>query len=145
MPAVEICCTSCGETALARQESEYEGFTKVGEVAVCTACGARYPLADAPFVASRESPARSRLFSEAERPRPSALFSEDDRPSRPTLFSEEDKPDRPHIFSESERRRSCRYCAHYVVSVFEQRCGLSGAAVAATDLCDRFERKPESD
>ncbi len=143
MALSEIDCSSCGQTALSRQETEYEGFTRKGEVVVCTACGARYPLEEAPFVEGRTPAGVSTLFAEAERPRRPTLFSDDDKPVRPALFTDDDKPDRPSIFSEEERQCSCRYCVHYVLSAFDQRCGLTDATVAATDLCEQFERKSE--
>lgn len=114
---MEIHCTACGETALVRAEPIYDGFKKVGEAFICTACGKRYASAEAtPFVrASR----------------------------RPNVFTEADKPRTPSIFSDDERQRCCGWCSHFVVNPFSQRCGLTNRETQATDLCVRFEKKTE--
>ena len=46
----------------------------------------------------------------------------------------------PDIFSACEKQRCCRYCKHYVVNPWTQRCGLHERNVEATDLCDDFDR-----
>jgi len=115
-PSREIACTACGQHALARIEPLYEGFKRVGEEVVCTACGHRYPgVAAAPFAAAA---------------------------GRPRVFAETDRPHTPKIFADDERRKSCGWCAHFVVNPFSQRCGLANREVEATDLCVRFKPKP---
>ncbi len=112
----EIRCTACGRLALARREPIYEGLRKTGEQFVCTACGRRYPSrAATPFVRADDTP---RLFTAA------------------------DRPATPQVFDESERRRSCGWCAHFVVSPFGQRCGLVNRETEATDICERFAARP---
>jgi len=48
----------------------------------------------------------------------------------------------PDIFAEDEKGRNCRYCKHYVVNPFTQRCGLHGRTVEATDTCEDFQSAP---
>ena len=117
--SMEIACRECRQVALARAEPVYDGFRKVGELFVCTACGARYA-------------------SRAETPLVSAAAA-------PRVFSEADRPDAPQVFRESERQRCCGWCIHRVVNPFGQRCGQTNQEVESTDLCDRFERRSETD
>lgn len=118
MKAMEILCSSCGARALVRAEPVYDGFKKVGEVYVCTACGKRYASAG-------ETP-----FARAD--------------ARPRVFSEEDRPRALAVFSDDERQRSCGWCRHFVLNPFSQRCGLTNRESQATDLCVRFEKKVEA-
>jgi len=117
MKASEINCTACGRTALVRTEPVYEGFKKTGEVFICTLCGARYASA-------AETP-----FARAD--------------ARPKVFNDDDKPAALSVFSDDERQRCCGWCRHFVVNPFNQRCGLLNRETQATDLCARFEKKPE--
>ncbi len=112
----EIACTACGRTALARIEPVYEGFKRIGEEVVCTACSHRYSGKDAaPFAAA---------------------------PQQPRVFTEADKPRELKIFADDERRKSCGWCAHFVISPFNQRCGITNREIQATDLCISFKPKP---
>ncbi|NLL84390.1 MAG: hypothetical protein GX230_09150 [Lentisphaerae bacterium] len=113
----EINCTACGKTALARLEPLYEDFRKVGEEAICTACGHRY-------ASPEETP-----FAKAS--------------SRPRVFTDADKPREIKVFSDDERRKSCAWCAHFVINPFNQRCGLTNKEVEATDLCFNFAPRKE--
>lgn len=115
MRNLEINCRNCGKTALVRAEPVYEGFRRTGEAFVCLGCGFRYP-------------------SEAETP-----FAVHE--AKPDVFTAEEKRKAPSIFGEEEFGHSCRWCAHYVVNPFDQRCGLTGKTVDATDVCFKFLRK----
>jgi hypothetical protein len=115
---LEIICPACGEEALVKREPVYEGFKKVGEKRSCSACGAELPDEDSLKPAARPSL---------------------------DIFSDEDRPEAPSIFSEDERQKCCRYCAHYVVNPFTQRCGLHERDVESTDLCFDFERAEDED
>ncbi len=99
-----------------KREPVYEGFKKTGEKFVCTACGHTY--AD-----EKEVP-----FKQAKK---LAIFTEDEVPKAVKIFGEE------------EKGHTCRYCTHYLVNPFTQRCGLHFRQVQATDCCDDFERKDE--
>jgi hypothetical protein len=78
------------------------------------------------------------LFDEAEKPIPPRVFSDDDKPAAPRIFSDEEKPVAPELFKEAEKGRFCRYCKHYVVNPFVQRCARHGKEVEATDTCREF-------
>jgi len=113
-PGIEIVCSACGEETLLRREPVYEGFRKTGETLQCSTCGHVFASED-------EVP-----YKEARTP---AIFTDDDRPARVAVFGED------------ERRRVCRYCVHYVVNPFTQRCGRHDRFVEATDTCDDFTRR----
>ena len=118
MKSMEIQCAVCHAVTLVRAEPVYDGFKRIGETYICTACGTRYASAEeTPFVHDS---------------------------SRPSVFSDADKPRLPSIFSDDERQRSCGWCQHFVVNPFSQRCGLSNQVTQATDLCVRFKKKEES-
>ncbi len=114
---IEIVCTACGEDTLLKREPVYEGFKKTGEELICASCGYVYA-------------------SEAEVP-----FKEK---RKVEVFTDEDRPDMVEIFTDDEKQRVCRYCKHYVVNPFAQRCDLRARFVDATDYCDDFS-EPESD
>ena len=112
---MEIQCAGCGAVTLVRAEPVYDGFKKIGESYLCTACGRRYASAEAtPFIHAA---------------------------SAPRVFSEADRPQRPSVFDDDERQRCCGWCSHFVVNPFSQRCGLTNKETQATDLCVRFEKK----
>jgi len=112
---LDIICSECGADAIVRREPVYEGFKKVGEQFKCSACGHIYE-------------------SEAEVP-----FKEK---KKVAVFDESDKARRIDVFDAEERGRNCRYCDHYLVNPFTQRCALHFKEVQATDYCDDFEPKP---
>lgn len=113
--SMEIRCTACGRLALVRAEPVYDGFVRTGETFVCTACGKQYAdAASTPFVAQQAAP---------------------------NVFKPADFERKLSIFDESEVRRSCRWCRHFVVSPFDQKCGLTQKTVEATDLCLQFTAK----
>lgn len=115
--SIEILCRACGAETLLRREPIYDGFKKVGETLLCSACGHVYETeADVPFKAG----------------------------SVPSIFSEADKPKTVRVFRSDEANRNCRHCAHYVVNPFTQRCGLHHREVQAADCCDDFEAKSDN-
>jgi hypothetical protein len=112
---IEILCTACGAEALLKREPVYEGFKKIGEALSCASCGHVYASeADVPFKAKRKI----------------------------EVFTEDDRPDTIAVFTEDEKQRACRYCVHYVVNPFAQRCDLHRKFVEATDECGDFEKAP---
>ncbi len=116
---MEIRCSACQALTLVRAEPVYDGFKKIGEAYICTACGTRYASAqETPFEHSA---------------------------ARPRVFTEADKPCKISLFSEDERQRCCSWCAHFVLNPFSQRCGLTNKETQATDLCVRFEKKVAAD
>ena len=119
MRNLEINCRNCGKITLVRSEPVYEGFRRTGETFVCLECGFRYP-------------------SEAETP-----FAETAK--KPDIFTGAEKRKDLSIFGEDEFGRCCRWCVHYVMNPFDQRCGVTGKTVDATDICFKFLRKDSSE
>lgn len=113
---LEVECPACGEETFVKREPVYDGFKKVGEKVTCASCGHE--------------------FADDEEISPKA-------PKKPSIFSEDDEPEVLNIFSEDERQKCCRYCKHYIVNPFLQRCGLHEKEIEATDLCDDFVRLEE--
>ncbi len=136
---VEIVCVACGEEALLKREAVYDGFKKTGETLSCSACGHRYANEDeVPFKKKK----RAGIFDD-DLPRKVNIFGEDDAPRKVSVFGEEDRSKKVDIFAGDERQKNCRYCEHYVVNPFTQRCGLHDREVQATDCCPEFQKKEE--
>ena len=114
--AVEIVCTACGADTLVKREPKYDGFKKAGERFLCASCGHEFASED-------EVP-----FKQAK---------------KLEIFTEADKLKKVDVFRADEKGRICRYCAHYTVNPFTQRCGLNNRIIQATDSCEKFEKKPE--
>lgn len=106
----EMMCPVCGRETLAIKQPVYEGFTRVGERMKCAVCG--------------------HMFETAEAPAPVKKV--------PAIFTDADRPAAIKIFQEGENRTMCRYCKHYIVNPFKQRCGLHERDVEATDTCADF-------
>jgi hypothetical protein len=111
---IEIVCAACGADALLRREPLYEGFKRTGERLTCASCGHVYAAeADVPYKGD----------------------------ATPRVFTDADKPCEIRVFRDDERGGVCRYCAHYIVNPFAQRCGLHLKFVEATDTCEDFKAK----
>ncbi len=115
-PALETLCPACDEHAFIRREPIFDGFQKVGEKRICSNCGHEF--------ADEEVP---------EQTKPNPLKD---------IFGDDADEDAQDLFSDTERQRCCRYCKHYIVNPFTQRCGRHERDVDATDLCEDFERPP---
>lgn len=113
---VEIRCPACGRDAWLKRQAQYDGFTKIGEIAACALCGHE-------FACEEEIPYKDRR--------------------RPQVFTAADRPRPVHVFNEDEKGQMCRYCAEYVVNPFVQRCALHQREVEATDTCPHFRPKPQ--
>ena len=110
-----IHCPACGENSVLRREAVYDGFRKTGEKLTCFGCG-------------------------------HAFGSESDVPYtdvRPRLFTDADRSAEVRVFSAEDELHTCRYCIHYVVNPFVQRCSLHQRLVEATDSCPDFEATPD--
>lgn len=125
---VEIVCAACGEEALLKREPVYEGFKKTGETLSCSACGHSY-------ASEEEVPFKEK--------KPLNIFGDEDVPEKVNVFGDDDAPKTIDIFSDDERQQNCRYCEHYVVNPFTQRCGLHNREVQATDCCPDFKKQEE--
>jgi len=117
-PKVEIICSACGAESLLKRAPQYEGFKKIGETLSCAACGHVY--ADEAAVPFK-------------------------RTGKPRVFGESDAPRAIRVFADDEKGKACRYCAHYVVNPFTQRCSLHRKTVEATDFCGQFQRQEAED
>jgi hypothetical protein len=89
--------------------------------------------------------AKPSIFSEADKPAAPSIFSEAEKPAPPKVFSDEERPDAPKVFREEEKGRLCRYCKHYVVNPFVQRCACHKRSVEATDTCPQFEKAEQEE
>jgi hypothetical protein len=107
----EIVCTACGTDALLRIEPIFEGFRKTGERSFCASCGFEFPAGQVPFKEKKTI----------------------------SVFSEADREKKVDVFSRDDRGRNCRYCEHYTVNPFTQRCGLTNRIVQAMDCCEKFQ------
>jgi hypothetical protein len=110
-------CEGCGATVLFIKEPVYEGFTRVGEVLKCTACG---------------------HTAEAETVEPTEQ-------KKLSIFTDADRSPEIKIAGQDEQVQMCRYCVNYMVNPFTQRCGRHERVVAATDSCDDFELNEEAE
>jgi len=118
LSAKTIRCPACRAESLLKRTPRYEGFKKVGESLSCADCGHEFPTEDeVPF---------------AEK-------------ARPKIFADDDAPPAVQIFKADETGKFCRYCRHYVVNPFTQRCSLHRRLVQATDICPQFDRKPDEE
>lgn len=113
--SIEIQCPACGRETLLRRTPRYEGFKKVGEQLSCLGCGHR-------FAGEQDVPFRHK--------------------AAPAVFAPDERPAAVRIFAEDENACLCRYCRHYLVHPFVQRCAVHKKEVEATDTCARFDRKP---
>ncbi len=86
-----------------------------------------------------EAPKKPSIFTDADKPAAPKIFSASDKPATPRVFSPDEKTGAPRVFQEAEKGRFCRYCRHYVVNPFAQRCALHRREVEATDMCSKFE------
>ena len=103
MKQVEIICTACGADTLVKREPKYDGFKKVCERFLCASCGHEYASeADVPFK----------------------------QQAKPAIFTEADKLKKVDVFRGDDKGHICRYCTHYTVNPFTQRCGRAPATRA---------------
>lgn len=114
--SIEIVCSACSADTIVRREPRYEGFKKVGEIFICSACGHQYASeAEVPFKQKRQV----------------------------KVFSEADKSKTIDVFKGDPKGRNCRYCKNYIINPFTQICGITFKKVQATDTCADFEKKDE--
>jgi hypothetical protein len=85
---------------------------------------------------------KPKIFGDDEKPAAPKVFADNEKPKAPSVFSADEKPVAPEVFQEGEKGRFCRYCRHYVVNPFAQRCSRHRRLVEATDTCPQFEPVP---
>ena len=113
---IEIVCSACGADTFVRREPVYDGFTKTGEKFFCASCGHE-------FAGEHEIPYKEK--------------------KKISVFTQDDASKKVRVFREDEKGKNCRYCKHYIVNPFVQRCTLHMKEVEATDFCGDFEKKEE--
>lgn len=106
-------CPSCNKDVLFVSEKQYDGFSVVGEILRCTECGGEQQASET--AATKKADPLADLFSDA------------------------DLEKNPQVFDGNENATMCRYCMHYVVNPFRQRCMVHEKDVDATDTCGDFE------
>ena len=113
----EMFCPTCGKETLVLKEAVYDGFTRTGERMKCAVCGHTF---DAP---DEELPKKK----------------------TPAIFTDEDRSPALTIFGEGENKVICRYCRHYLINPFKQWCGMHSKEVEATDTCEQFQARDETE
>lgn len=124
-PGEEITCPHCGKSSFLRKESVMEGWTKKGEILVCSACGKKVCDLEAECAFSG---GRSPLENKAS----SSLLS---------LLGEESFEKKVTLSEEGVERRFCKDCAFLIVHPFASRCSLTDKVVDPMGDCDSFRRK----
>lgn len=119
----DIVCGECGKEAFVAKKTVMDGWTRKGEVFVCSACGAEFGEVDPPEAGGGKEDARSNAAAAAA----SLLGLE--VAERKTLSASEDE------------KRFCRDCANFVAHPFLNRCELHGKDVNPMDDCGDFEPK----
>lgn len=123
----EIICPHCGEDSFASQKTVMDGWTQIGEIFVCAACGAKLADIDDKSAEDNAVPAKS--------PGLSALAG--------ALGVEE--AEKPTIELSEDEKRFCRDCAHFVSHPFLDRCSLLEKEVSPMDDCAEFKPKQNSE
>ena len=119
MQKVEIICNNCHKESFINKEPIYEGLTKIGEKVSCTSCG---------FVYTNEKDIPYK-----------------DEAKKYLIFDEDDKSEKIKLFSTNETKNLCRQCSNYIINPFTQFCVLHKKEVEATDSCNKFAIRKNSD
>jgi hypothetical protein len=113
---VEIICPACGQESFLKRAPQYDGFKRTGEILSCASCG--HVFAD-----ETAAPLKHKKTIAG--------------------FDSKNLPPPPRIFHQKEIAALCRFCEHYVVNPFVQRCSRLKKEVEATDTCAQFKPKTE--
>lgn len=118
-------CRACGETAFAKKETVFDGWTAKGSRLICPYCGAAAESGESGAErmdgGARDADALNRLRSllgESNDGAPVADWKEDE-----THF--------------------CRDCAHAAINVFRVVCTKTGREVDPMDDCAAYARREE--
>ena len=121
----DIVCDKCGKEAFVAKKTIMDGWTKKGEVFVCSACGVELGTAE---VADKPSGGwASTKSSDALKAAASALSLEVE--------------DKKRLSATDEEKRFCRDCVNFVSHPFLSRCELHGKDVNPMDDCADFAPK----
>ena len=119
----EIICPHCGEDSFASKKTVMDGWTKIGDIFVCAACGAKLQDIEEKQTETSDTHKKSSGLSALA----GALGVKETE--KTTLDLSEDE------------KRFCRDCAHFISHPFLDRCSLLGKDVAPMDDCDKFKFK----
>lgn len=134
-----VICSHCGEKTIPREESVFEGWTKIGVNRFCSLCGGKLDGSETAVPASETV---LENFSQ-ETVRPDNAFVK--------LFGDEkiSVTDPASILGTSqetvkateyldEQPRFCRDCKEYIKHPFHSRCGKTNREVGPMDDCPDF-------
>lgn len=113
-------CPHCGEDTIVKSKPRMRGWTRIGDVLVCSLCGAELGTPDAPDAdaSGKAASALAALLGEAPAPK-------------------------LRLDPGAEHRRFCRNCRHRIEHPFVLRCGRDGREIDPGGCCDNFEPTEE--
>ena len=121
-PGDQFDCPHCGKDSFLKKETLLDGWTRVGEVLKCAACGS---------VIERLN--ESKPAAEGQGARPAGLDA-----LSALLGGDMETTSRvPEGFMEQERR-FCRDCAYRIATAFRMRCARHDKDVNPMDDCPDF-------
>ena len=118
----EVNCKDCGAGAFAVKKPLMDGWTKLGDIFVCSACGAK--IADAPVAEEQSKEAKNDAAS-----------------SKLLGFLGLEKEEKKKIEATEDEKHFCRDCANLVSHPFLFRCDLHKKDVNPMDDCPDYVRK----
>lgn len=123
-------CPHCQSVSIAKQKTEFDGFTVKRTYLVCAFCQAELAASKKP-----SKPGKKSVTS----PLPDQLSS---------LFgasSDGGKPDISDMLSDDQERRFCKNCCHNFITPFKCHCNLHQKEVEPLQDCPDFEPKRKVD
>ena len=121
----EIDCSHCGKSAFVIKKAEMDGWTKLGDIFACSACGAKIADVKESKIASKES---SSVAS-------SALAD----------FLNTEKEEKKELIATEDEKHFCRDCGHLISHPFLIRCDLHKKDVNPMDDCPDFIKKKQGE
>ena len=119
----EIVCMHCGANSFLVKKSIMDGWTKVGEVLLCSSCaGMIYDL-----TAQEEEPEKT-----DNKPK------EDCSLDSLSSFLGTEREEKPSLDSEDLEKHFCRDCKYFVHHPFLDRCSLHEKEINPMDDCKSF-------
>lgn len=115
-------CPHCGERTIAKNKKKMDGFAVIGEVLVCTFCGAE--------LGKPEKAPSSAVPDHAAVDKFAALLGDG--------AASEAKAD---LTPDADFGRFCCNCAHFIEHPFRTICGIDGRTADSMGECGRFRKK----
>ena len=120
----EIKCPHCGSDAFVIKKTLMDGWTNLGEILACSACGEKIAdLNTETEQAHKTNSAKSALAS--------------------FLDVEIEKKQELHVTD--KEKQFCKDCGHYIIHPFLSRCSLFDKEVDPMDDCDKFIRRESNE